>query len=453
MPKNKRTLLCVRMTKHCPVLENELTSAAPGWRVFHAESLAEARSLAQRYQPTVGLMVFGGASLDNVAKEVEQFLVDEKHTEWVGLVQPSEVNDPKLREFIVQYLYDFHSLPIDIDRLGNSIGHAHGMAGVRRSCLSAGPKSIRESGMIGASQAMSDVFTRIDKIAATDASVAVCGASGTGKELAARAIHQRSPRADKPFIAVNCAAIPGSLIQSELFGHEKGAFTGAHKRQIGRFEAADGGTIFLDEIGDLPLDLQVTLLRFLQERIIERVGGTESIPVDVRVITATHKDLKQSVRSGKFREDLYYRLHVLTLDMPSLRERGEDIEPIARYYLDVFAEECHRRIDGFSAQALQLMKEYRWPGNVRELLNKVHRAVVMSEHRLISAADLGLDAVTNTAQDEVVSLAQSRMEADRRAVHNALQHSGNNVSEAARQLGISRVSFYRIMEKLRASLH
>ena len=232
MPKDKRTLLCVRMTKHCPVLDSQLDSAAPGWRVFHAENLAEARSLAQRYQPTVGLMVFGGASLDNVAEEVEQFLVNEKHTEWVGLVQPSEVNDPKLREFIVQYLYDFHSLPIDIDRLGNSIGHAHGMAGIRRSCFPAGPKSINEFGMIGAGQAMSDVFTRIDKIAGADVSVAICGASGTGKELAARAVHQRSPRADKPFIAVELCGDSG-------LAHSVGTVWPRERRLYRRAQAPD----------------------------------------------------------------------------------------------------------------------------------------------------------------------------------------------------------------------
>ena len=451
METDKRALLCVRLTRICPELEELLNAAAAGWKVFHAANLTEARLLAQRYRPTVGLMVLGGASFENVSAEVEQFLIDEKHTEWVGLVQPQQVDGGRLCEFIALYFYDFHSLPIDSERLCNVLGHAHGMAKVRRASVAVGQRGVNAYGMIGSSRAMTDVFAQIDKIASVDASVSISGESGTGKELAAKAIHDRSKRADKAFVAVNCGAIPASLIQSELFGHEKGAYTGAHKRHVGRIEAANGGTIFLDEIGDLPLDLQVTLLRFLQERTIERVGSTEAIPIDVRVITATHEDIKALVRSGRFREDLYFRLHVLSLRMPALRDRREDIEPIAQYYLQAIATQCHRRVAGFSTRALQSMTAHHWPGNVRELINKVHRAVVMSEHRLLSVGDLGLDGSARRAPDAVVSLAQARMEAERQAMSNALQHTGNNVTEAARQLGISRVSFYRIMEKLRLS--
>lgn len=449
MQKKQRTLLCVRATSHCPELKNQLNAAAAGWRVFHTADLIEARLLAQRHEPTVGLMVLGDTLPEPLAETLGKFLVDARQTEWVGVVQPGEVNDPQLREFIVQYFHDFHSLPIDVDRLYKSIGHAHGMSGIRRSCASTTPPAINDYRMIGSSRAMRDVFSQIDKVAGVDASVMIRGASGTGKELAARAIHERSPRANKPFVAVNCGAIPATLIQSVLFGHEKGAFTGAHARHIGRIEAADGGTVFLDEIGDLPSELQVTLLRFLQERTIERVGGTDAVAVDVRVITATHKDLRQLVRDKTFREDLYYRLHVLGLEMPALRDRREDIQAIAEYYLKEIASECDRRVDGFSARALKSMLAYEWPGNVRELMNKVHCAVVMSDQRLISADDLGLQGVRNRMQDEVIPLAQARREAEQRAMCAALEQTGNNVSEAARKLGISRVSFYRIMEKLK----
>jgi len=249
----------------------------------------------------------------------------------------------------------------------------------------------------------------------------------------------------EPFIAVNCGALPTNLIQSELFGHEKGAFTGAHQRKIGRIESAAGGTLFLDEIGDLALDLQVNLLRFLQEKTIERVGGTEKIHVDVRVIAATHVDLERAVKEGRFREDLYYRLNVLHLNVPSLREREQDIELLARFFFDKFAKEKNRNVKGFRRDTLQAMNDYEWPGNVRELINRIRRAMVMCDNRLITTADLGLER--RLSQRRLTTLDEARTRAEKEAIQYSLRFNRNNVSQAARQLGVSRVTLYRLMEK------
>jgi transcriptional regulator with PAS, ATPase and Fis domain len=243
---------------------------------------------------------------------------------------------------------------------------------------------------------------------------------------------------------VNCGALPANLIQSELFGYEKGAFTGAAARKVGHIEAAAGGTIFLDEIGDLSADLQVNLLRFLQENTIERVGSTEKLSVDVRVIAATHVNLEKAVEEGRFREDLYYRLHVLNLKVPPLRERQGDVELLARFFFDKFAKERRPALRGFSHRALGVMREHDWPGNVRELINRVRRAMVMSDKRLITPEDLGLHA--GAPRRRVITLEQAREEAERGAIQSCLQRV-RNVSRAARELGISRVTLYRLMEK------
>ncbi len=307
------------------------------------------------------------------------------------------------------------------------------------------PKAASMNTTIANSPAMQVVLQSISKMAAADAPVYILGESGTGKELAARAIHRQSARRQGPFQAINCAALPAQLIQSELFGHEKGAFTGAHQRNIGRIEAANGGTIFLDEIGDLPLDLQATLLRFLQENTVERLGSLESIKVDVRVISATNIDLQQAVEDDYFREDLYYRLNVLQLPLPPLRERLGDIELLANYYLRKFAAEYKRNIKGFNQLALQLLNSYTWPGNIRELMNRVRRAVIMCENPWISPADLELDR--RQCRGLLTTLAEARAEADRQVIRATLRYCRNNITRAARQLGVSRVTLYKLIEK------
>jgi DNA-binding NtrC family response regulator len=363
----------------------------------------------------------------------------------VGLVERNLLEDAFTQRLIPGCLYDYHTLPVDTERLLGTLGHAFGMAEASRRLRGIHTVHVNGYRMIGTSPAMQRVYRDIEKIAKVDAPVMVTGESGTGKELAALAIHKQSDRADGPFVAVNCAALPAELIQSELFGHEKGAFTGAHKRRVGRIEAAHGGTIFLDEIGDVPLDQQVNLLRFLQEKTIERVGGTETIPVDVRVITATHVDLQNAIAQGRFREDLFFRLNVLTLEMPPLRKRQGDVEVLAQYYFDQFANERGSRVRGFSRAALEFMNAYAWPGNVRELMNRVRRAIVMCDRRLIAPEDLGLEVGDRNRR--IMTLAEARAEAERRAIQDCLELTGHNISRAARELGISRVTLYRLMEK------
>jgi len=286
---------------------------------------------------------------------------------------------------------------------------------------------------------------QIKRIAKVDAPVLIRGESGSGKEMAAQAIHQLSARASGPFVAVNCGAMHPSLIQSELFGHMKGSFTGASRDERGFIEAADGGTVFLDEIGDLPLDLQVNLLRFLQEMTINRIGSTRSIRVDVRVIAATNVDLDKAVLAGKFREDLFYRLNVLPLHMPPLRERKSDVALLAQHFFTKYVHDKSPRLRGFSRRSLAAMEAHDWPGNVRELINRVRRAMVMSEGRLITPVDLGLEERSEAPLQD--ALDEARTEAERSAISCSLQSAGRNVSLAARQLGVSRMTLYRLMAK------
>jgi DNA-binding NtrC family response regulator len=313
-------------------------------------------------------------------------------------------------------------------------------------------KDISEAQIIGKSDGMRNLLANLHKMSsATDVPVLICGESGTGKELVARALHKNSPRRSGPFVAVNCGALPPSLIHAELFGYEKGAFTGAQHRTVGRLEAADTGTIFLDEIGDIPLEMQVTLLRFIQERTIERLGSTETIHVDTRITAATHRDLSKAVERGEFREDLYYRLNVLELQLPPLRERGADIRLLAEHYLQLFAHERSGEVLGFEQQALEWMAGYSWPGNIRELINRVHRAVIMFDDPWISAQALGLGGIANG--NPASSLARAKCEAEKHAIICSLQNCQFNVSAAARQLNITRTTLYRLMDKHEVDLH
>jgi len=300
--------------------------------------------------------------------------------------------------------------------------------------------------MVGSSPAMQTVYSSIRKFAATTAAVLISGESGTGKELVARAVHERSVYRAGPFVAINCAALPATLIAAELFGHEKGAFTGAVQRRIGRLESAHRGTIFLDEIGDLPLELQAHLLRFLQERTIDRVGGSKPIEVDARVICATNIDLAKAVREGRFREDLYYRLNVLSLRLPALRERGDDIALLATFFLRKFAAEHGRTVAGFSDDAWQRIREHSWPGNIRELIGRLRRAVVMAEDALIGAQDIGLE--TSVPASAVPAPARRGGPLlDEATLRQALDRHRHNVSNVARALRCSRMTVYRSMRR------
>ncbi|MDE3068166.1 MAG: PEP-CTERM-box response regulator transcription factor [Verrucomicrobiota bacterium] len=301
-------------------------------------------------------------------------------------------------------------------------------------------------GMLGASKSMQAAFETIRKVATTDAPVLILGESGTGKEMAARAIHQRSARKDGPFVAINCSAIPETLLESELFGHEKGSFTGAHVQRQGRIESAGGGTLFLDEIGEVPLPLQVKLLRFLQEQSLERVGGREEIQIDTRVIAATNADLKKSMASGAFREDLFYRLAVVQLVMPPLREREGDIRLIAQSFLQRYAAQARKAGLTFDRESLRALTAYPWPGNVRELDNCIRRAVIMAPGKRLTVQDLELPSTT--ALQRPITLKDARETVERELVQRALQKHSGKIAAAAAELGVSRPTLYELMEKL-----
>ena len=300
-------------------------------------------------------------------------------------------------------------------------------------------------GMITAAPAMTKVARMIERVAGADVSVMLLGASGTGKELLARGVHDTSRRAKKPFVAINCAAIPENLLEAELFGYEKGAFTGAIKTTEGKIELAEGGTLFLDEVGDIPLPLQVKLLRFLQERVIERIGGRKPIPVDVRIVCATHQDLDAMIADTRFREDLYYRLAEIVVRIPPLAERHGDPTLLAHHFLKKFGRDFNRAVKGFTPDALAALNAWHWPGNVRELENRMKRAVIMAESPRISAADLDLDDKPEEA--ELLNLKTAREIADRKAIRLALARTENNISNAAKLLGVSRPTFYDLLKQ------
>jgi two-component system NtrC family response regulator len=305
--------------------------------------------------------------------------------------------------------------------------------------------------MLGISPQMQSVFSFIRKVAAVNVPVLLLGESGTGKEMAAAAIHRRSERKDGPFVAINCNAIPENLLESELFGHEKGAFTGAHIQRKGLLETASDGTLFLDEIGELPLAIQVKLLRFLQEQRFQRVGGRQEIQVDTRLVAATNADLKQLVESGKFREDLYFRIAVVTLRLLPLRERGEDVVFLAREFLQRYSAESKRENMVFVPDALRAIIRYSWPGNVRELQNRVKRALIMATGSRVAAKDLELDEHDSVTASSARTLKQAREQVERDLIQQALKRHSGRITAAAADLGISRPTLYELMEKLSIS--
>ena len=364
----------------------------------------------------------------------------------IALVHSVQLSGQTTRRLVVDYCHDYHSLPLDIDRLRISVGHAIGLYRLWRERREE-PVTPALPDLVGESPPMQALFRDLEKVAAVDAPVLISGESGTGKELAARAVHRGSDARDGPFVVVNCGAIPASLIAAELFGYERGAFTGADCRREGRLEKADGGTVFLDEIADLPLDLQGHLLRFLQEGTVDRLGSHESITVRARVIAASHVPLADAVQAGRVREDLYYRLNVLNVRMPALRERREDVPLLATHFLERFRRERNNPCRGFTPQAVRVMENHDWPGNVRELINCVHRAAIMADGPLINARHLGLERRRRLRMERLETLDEARRCGELAALRAALNETGHNVSAAARQLGVSRVTLYRLMQR------
>jgi two-component system, NtrC family, response regulator len=345
--------------------------------------------------------------------------------------------------------YDFYKKPVDIDELGLIVArafHLHEIEQENRRLESSSGATMLGSIVTGAPE-MLKVGKTIERVASADVSVMLLGASGTGKELLARAVHEKSGR-EGAFIAINCAAIPENLLEAELFGYERGAFTGAVKSNVGKIELAQGGTLFLDEVGDIPLALQVKLLRFLQERVIERIGGRQPIAVDTRIVCATHQDLEAMIADGRFREDLYYRLAEIVVKIPSLAERSGDAVLLARHFVNRFSRELNPMVQSLSAEALDAIASYGWPGNVRELENRIKRAVIMADAKSVSAADLDLPGATND-ETQAINLRAAREVADRKAIRHAMSRAENNISSAAKLLGVSRPTLYDLLKQYR----
>ncbi|QSB43890.1 PEP-CTERM-box response regulator transcription factor [Tsuneonella flava] len=346
--------------------------------------------------------------------------------------------------------YDFYQKPVDIDSLGLIVRRAFNLHTIeaenRRLAARVSDGATVLGNLITAAPEMAKVARTIERVANTNVSVMLLGASGTGKELLARGLHDASERKDKAFVAINCAAIPETLLEAELFGHEKGAFTGAVKTTEGKIEQAQGGTLFLDEVGDIPLPLQVKLLRFLQERTIERIGGRKAIEVDTRIVCATHQDLETMIAAGTFREDLFYRLAEIVVKIPPLAERTGDAVLLAKHFLIQFGREMNPAIKGFAPDALAAIDAWHWPGNVRELENRVKRAVIMADDKLVAAEDLDLDQADED-MGEALNLKIARERADRVMIRHALARSEGNISTSAKLLGISRPTLYDLLKQ------
>ena len=346
--------------------------------------------------------------------------------------------------------YDFYKKPVDIDDLGLIVArafHLHDIENENRRLETNSAATVLGSIITGAPE-MLKVAKTIERVASADVSVMLLGASGTGKELLARAVHEKSGRKGD-FVAINCAAIPENLLEAELFGYERGAFTGAVKSNVGKIEMAQGGTLFLDEVGDIPLPLQVKLLRFLQERVIERIGGRQPIAVDTRIVCATHQDLEAMIGDGRFREDLYYRLAEIVVTIPALAERSGDAALLARHFVNRFSRELNSPASALSPDALAAIDAYGWPGNVRELENRIKRAVIMADGKSLTAADLDLQSSEGRDDPDLINLRAAREVADRKAIRQAMSRSDNNISGAAKLLGISRPTLYDLLKQYR----
>jgi two-component system NtrC family response regulator len=446
MPPNTKPLLIVDDDTG---LLRQLRWAFSDHKVYPAGARQEAVDLIRREAIPVAILDLGLPPDPDGASEGLATLTDIlaiAPATKVIIATGNETREHALRA-IALGAYDFYQKPIDIDVLQLIVSRAEHMfeleAENRR--LAEGAATSLIDGIIAGSVEMLRVLRNIEKIAPTDVTVLLLGESGTGKELLAQAIHKMSGRVRAPFVPINCAAIPETLLESELFGHERGAFTGAVKQSIGRIESADHGTLFLDEIGDVPLHMQVKLLRFLQDQIIERIGGRKPVQVDVRIVCATNQDLDRLMAEGRFREDLYYRLNEVTVRVPPLRERLGDVAVLASCFLRRFASEYGRPVRGFASAALAAIKDHPWPGNVRELENRVKRAVVMADGPFLSAADLGLSASGEEPQSLGIRAARAR--AEREVLQLALAQAGSNLSKAAKLLGISRPTLYDLMQQ------
>lgn len=431
-------------------LQRQLRWAYEDYEVQVAGDRDSAIALLRQYEPAVVTLDLGlppdpdGTSEGFATLEVIRSL---KPDTKVIIASGHGAHESALRA-ISGGAYDFYQKPVDIDELGLIVARAFQLHAIEREnewlASAVGIDQTVLGGMITGAPEMLKVARTIERVALADVSVMLLGASGTGKELLARGVHDESPRKDKPFVAINCAAIPENLLEAELFGYEKGAFTGAVKTTEGKIELAEGGTLFLDEVGDIPLPLQVKLLRFLQERVVERIGGRKTIPVDVRIVCATHQDLDAMIAAKTFRDDLYYRLAEIVVTIPSLAERPGDATLLARHFLRKYAAEMQSPVKGFAPDGLDAIESWPWPGNVRELENRVKRAAIMADGKLVGAVDLDFDGGEDS---QPLNLKAAREIADRKAIRLALSRSENNISQAAKLLGISRPTLYDLLKQ------
>ena len=443
----KRKLLIV---EDDPGLQSQMRWCFEDAEVFLASDREAALSILRREEPQVVTLDLGlppdpGGSTEGF-QALEDILRLAPNTKIIVVTGREEKENAV--KAIGLGACDFFQKPLDGDILSFIVTRAFRLFELEKENheLSTGNSSSTLTGIIGSSTKMLEICRMIEKIAPADVTTLLLGETGTGKEVLAKAIHQLSSRSDKSFSAINCGAIPENLLESELFGHEKGAFTGASSLKRGKIELAHSGTLFLDEIGDMPMSLQVKLLRFLQERVIERVGGVKEIPVDVRVVCATHQNLQQLIEQNLFREDLFYRVSEISLNIPPIREREGDAIIIAQSLLKSFLQQMKRPPLSFNEDAMRSIKAYHWPGNVREIINKVKRAVIMADDKKITAADLELCNLSEVSE-QALNLRQIRDAAEKSAVIQAIQAAQNNMAQAARLLGVTRPTLYNLTEK------
>jgi len=448
MENNKKILI----VEDDPGLQKQMKWSFDDFEVFIAGNREEALKIVAKEHPSVATVDLGlppdpEGSTEGLAT-VEEILAAAPNTKVIVV----SGNDDRANavKAVASGAYDFYQKPIDSELLNQIVTRAHHVYELeednRRLIME--HFDVPMEGMITSSPQMQSVCQKIEKVAPSDATVLLLGDSGTGKEVCARALHGKNPSITGRFVAINCAAIPENLLESELFGSEKGAFTGATKTTPGKIEYAEGGTLFLDEMGELPMPLQAKLLRFLQERVVERIGGREEIPVNVRVICATHQDLEDKISKQEFREDLYYRINEIPIHIPPLKDRDGDVLLLARSFFDQMNKDQGKKLKGFTKEALSAMEAHHWPGNVRELKNRIKRAVIMADGKQITAADLELKISDVNAEINSFNLREVREVAERSVITKALKHTNGKVSPAAELLGVSRPTLYDLMQKL-----
>jgi two-component system NtrC family response regulator len=417
------------------------------YEVLTASNMEEARRMMRDEKPSIVTLdvTLGPPSAGPEGMELLDEIVEKHPLTKVIMVTGNDSRENAIAS-IRRGAVDWYAKPIELDELRVILKRAVHIRNLEQAQPGGMAPRRRYHRLVGESEAMKKVYQLIQRVAGTDVTVLVLGENGTGKELVANAIHEAGPRREQPFVPINCGAIPENLLESELFGHERGSFTDAHRTKEGKFELADKGTLFLDEIGELPLQLQVKLLRFLQDRRVERIGGRDPIRVDARVIAATNRDLKAMIAESKFREDLFYRLGVITIQVPPLRDRGDDMRLLAEYFLEFYSRQHKRRLKGFTQAALRAIQAHPWPGNVRELENSVQRAVILSMDAYLRPEDLELKSVGGSTEP-LPTLQAARDEAELRLLTDALTRNAGNVTRAARDIDVSRPTFHDLLKK------